>query len=50
LRPPANPRVLGFAFMGGRNVAGRNTLGASFWGGYLFRILRHPWRKKQRQF
>jgi len=34
LRPPANPRVLGFARMGGRNVVGRCPLGAS-----LFRAL-----------
>ena len=25
LRPPANPRVLGFALMGGRNVAGSDV-------------------------
>jgi hypothetical protein len=36
LRPPANPRVLGFALLGGRNVVGWRPLGAIIIPKHLF--------------
>jgi len=46
LRPPANPRVLGFALMGGRNVSRWKDVRHNIFSALYFVFSCHPWHEK----